>query len=622
MSVQTQVNIDTRKIYDILAASPVFGSLAEAVINEIIQTADLMTLGPEMDLFRPGDAYRKRVYVLLRGNLIQRYAGGHESRPQPGHIIGLANYLDHADYSSHVRTITQCELLILDADKLQAAEEKHPELFNAVQRFIARKLRSLRGERGITGVLAQPVSLFMKTPLASCGPQTSIRDAFNIMDGQHIGSLVVKDQNEQLIGVLTYHGLAKAVLVQNSDPDELVFKAACEKPQTVSPDTPLWRVESKLKQYGLKYLIVQENGQAIGMVSQTDVLRALTSHPGLLTTQIPEAKTIEELGKHYNHLVDVAREARDGHHRPSAAVRVLSETHLAIQRRVIELTLQEMSSNPPASFAVLIMGSGGRREMLLNPDQDNGIILADETPDSALPWFEEFSKRMNENLDRAGYILCPGDIMARNPLYRKRLADWKKQIDNITNRPNEKAARWSNIVFDFDTLYGNESLTSSLRRHVLKDIHEKPRLLHLMTDDDAEGKPAIDFFNRLRTTHSERGNIVDVKRNGLRIIADAARIFALQSGIAARSTPERLSALVHLGKFSSDTITAVIEAYEELLDLLLQHQIEQAKAHMEPDKSIDPKKLTDQGRNALQMAMRSVKRLQDSLQKEFGTEIF
>jgi CBS domain-containing protein len=410
--------------------------------------------------------------------------------------------------------------------------------------------------------------------------------------------------------------------VQNSDPDELVIRAACEKPQTVSPDTPLWRVENKLKQYGLKYLIVCENGQAMGMVSQTDILRALTSHPGLLTTQIPEAKSTKELGKHYKRLVEVATEARDGHHRPSSAVRVLSETHLAIQRRVIELTLQEMSSNAPASFAVLIMGSGGRREMLLNPDQDNGIIFADETPDSALPWFEEFSYRMNENLDRVGYILCPGEIMARNPMYRKRLADWQKQIDHITTRPNEKAARWSNIVFDFDTLYGNESLTSSLRRHVLKAIHEQPQLLHLMTDHDAEGRPAIDIFNRLRTTHSKRGNIVDIKRNGLRIIADAARIFALQYGIAARSTPERLNALVHLGKFSSDFITAVIEAYEELLDLLLEHQIEQAKADMQPDKYIDPKQLTDQGRNALQMAMRSVKRLQDSLQKEFGTEIF
>ncbi|MGD8594284.1 MAG: putative nucleotidyltransferase substrate binding domain-containing protein, partial [Gammaproteobacteria bacterium] len=147
-------------------------------------------------------------------------------------------------------------------------------------------------------------------------------------------------------------------------------------------------------------------------------------------------------------------------------------------------------------------------------------------------------------------------------------------------------------------------------------------LLHLMTDHDAEGRPAIDFFNRLRTSRGERGNMVDVKRNGLRIIADAARIFALQSGVAARSTPERLNALVHLGKFSSDFITAVIEAYEELLDLLLEHQIEQAKANMQPDKYIDPKQLTDQGRNALQMAMRSVKRLQDSLQKEFGTEIF
>jgi CBS domain-containing protein len=622
MSTQIQANIDTDKIHHILAASSVFGGLSDAIINELILAGEVISLGPEMDLFRPGDAYQGRIYVLLQGNLIQHYAGGHDSHPQPGHILGLANYLDHADYSSHVRTITRCQLLAVDADKFQAIEDSHPELFNAIQNFIAQKLRSQRSERGITGVLAQPVNMFMKTPLASCTPDISIRDAFKFMDERHIGSLVVKDDNEQLIGVLTYHGLAKALLVQDSQPDEAVIRAACEKPQTVAPDTPLWRVENQLKQYGLKYLIVYENGQAIGMVSQTDILRALTSHPGLLTTQIPEAKTVAELGKYYNRIVQVAVEAREGHHRPSAAVRVISETHLAIQRRVVELTLQQMPAAAPGPYAVLIMGSGGRREMLLNPDQDNGIILADNTPDSALPWFEEFTQRMNENLDRAGYILCPGDIMARNPMYRKRLKDWKKQINRITSRPNEKAARWSNIVFDFDTLYGDELLTASLRRHVLSAVHKKPQLLHYMTDHDAEGRPAIDFFKRLRTTQSERGNTVDVKRNGLRIIADATRIFALQSGVAARSTPERLNALVHLGKFSSDFMTSVIEAYEELLDLLLEHQIEQAGAHQELDKFIDPKQLTDQGRNALQMAMRSVKRLQDNLQKEFGTEIF
>jgi len=260
--------------------------------------------------------------------------------------------------------------------------------------------------------------------------------------------------------------------------------------------------------------------------------------------------------------------------------------------------------------------------MMLNPDQDNGIILADDTPETALPWVEAFCNRMNNNLNRVGYILCPGEIMARNPMYRKRLADWKQQIDYITQRPTEKAARWSNIVFDFDTLYGDESLTSELRRHVLSDIAANPHLLNLMTEHDAEGRPAIGFFNQLRTSHGKHGEFVDLKRNGLRIITDAARIFALQSGVAARSTPDRLDALVHLGKFSSKFITSVNEAYEELLDLLLEHQISQVKSGKQPDKLINVDNLTEHARSALRMAMRSVKRIQDALQDEFGTEIF
>lgn len=169
-------------------------------------------------------------------------------------------------------------------------------------------------------------------------------------------------------------------------------------------------------------------------------------------------------------LVDAAIDIQETNHRPSSAVRLLSEYHLIAQRRAVELTLEWMEDKglgpPPVGFSVLIMGSGGRLEMLLNPDQDNGIIIEDSPISDSKPvieWFDQFCNRLNRNLDRIGYPLCPGAIMARNPLYNKTLSKWKAQITRIANQPTEKAARWSNVVFDFDTLYGDDSLTTDLR---------------------------------------------------------------------------------------------------------------------------------------------------------------
>ena len=131
----------------------------------------------------------------------------------------------------------------------------------------------------------------------------------------------------------------------------------------------------------------------------------------------------------------------------------------------------------PIPYALIIMGSGGRKEMMLDPDQDNGLILADHPASDAEDvdaWFARFSDRLNINLDRVGYILCPGDIMARNPMYRMSLSDWKVQISRMTRQPNEKAARWSNIVFDFNSQYGDDALAQELRSHLNGELGKKP----------------------------------------------------------------------------------------------------------------------------------------------------
>jgi CBS domain-containing protein len=441
--------------------------------------------------------------------------------------------------------------------------------------------------------------------------------------------MVVVDERQRLKGVLTYAGLAEAVMLKDAHPDDSIINVAFETPRVIDTDTALWEADEIFKRHNAKYLIVLDEQNPIGMVSQSDILKVLISRPGILTNRFRETDSIKELASLTRQMVDAAVDAQETNHRPSTAVRLLSETHLIAQRRAIELTLKRLEDKgfgkPPVNFAVLIMGSGGRLEMLLNPDQDNGLIIED-TPESeseeVQAWFQRFSERMNRNLDRIGYELCPGEIMASNPAYRKTLSQWKKQIRHVTRKPSEKAARWANVMFDFDTLYGDDSLTVELRRHTLAELEKKPRLLKMMADHDAEGKPALGFFNQLLISKNESGEYVDIKRNGLRIIADAARIFSLQNGVAVQNTTDRLNALVRVGKLSDDFKDSVQEAFEELIDLLLTHQINQAKNGKQLDKLINPEKLSRQSRSTLRMAMRAVKRFQEKLQDDYATDIF
>lgn len=611
---------------DVLVQTRSFKDLDRPTLEVLVAAADTYQIEAGRALFREGEPFGNIVYILYDGAMRQYRASGAEAEVHRGDFLALANYVDRAPFGSTVEARSDCVILGLAAETLEQLERNYPSLFNCLNRVIAHKLRARSPVRDINrGVLAQPVRSIMSRPV-TCPPDTRLRDAMSLIRQRSIGGLVVTDDANRLLGILTRASLAEAVLLREATPGDAVVPAASQQAHTVGPNTPLWQVQEMQQHFGTKYVVVTDNGVPVGVVAQSDILRTLIASPGVLTPHVAQTNDLQELVELKSRLVEEAADIREANHWARAAVRFLSETHLAIQRRVVVLSLKWMRDQghgeAPVPFAILIMGSGGRKEMLLNPDQDNGLILADvpqaREPD-AQTWFERFSDHLNDGLAHVGYPLCPGGIMARNPVYRQTLTQWQQRVASIADNPTEAAARWSNIVFDFDTLYGDDPLTAALWRHVLATTAAHPRLFTRMAADDARGRPALGFFQQLVvTTWDADGAHIDLKRNGLRLIADATRIFALQAGIRAQNTSDRLAALVRLGTFSEAFSTSVGDAYEVLLDLLLAHQIEQARASEVFNTLIDPKTLSEQNRATLRLAMRMVKRLQDRLQEAFG----
>lgn len=613
-----------------LRTLPLFGDLPDPERRALQQAGSEQKLDDGSVLFREDEPYPGRLYLLLAGRVIIRRQGGVQFEALPGELLGLSNYLDKSPYHSTATAAGEVRLLTLSESALKELESRHPAIADRISRIIAERIRHRSWRSQVEhGPLARPVRTTMKSPLSTCHTGISLREAFTIMQERKIGSLGVLDDRDHLFGVLTYAGLAEALTLKGAGPDHPLDQATCDTPRTIASSAPLWQAHDLLDSYNTKYLIVTEQERPVGLVSQTDLLRSLITADSSLLERIGQSRDLAECRQHYDSLHLYAEQCQQSNRYASQAVRLLSQAHLRLQRRVIELTLQDTETRlgpPPCDYALLIMGSGGRREMLLNPDQDNGLIIDDRNhePDkNTLDWFEQFAEQLNPALDRAGYILCPGDIMARNPMFRKTLSQWQQQFTHLLNKPNLKGAVWSNIVFDFETLYGDDSLTYALRQHLLAGLQNNRGLLDYMVEHDAEGKPAIGLFNRLITTdEGAQGGSIDVKRNGLRIIADAARVYALANDISQCNTLDRLKSLVHRGMLSADLVDAVSFAYEELLDMTLLNQITQRRQQQPLDKRVYPHQLTEQQRSMLRMAMRAIKRLQDKLQGQFGHAAF
>jgi CBS domain-containing protein len=477
-----------------------------------------------------------------------------------------------------------------------------------------------------TGVWAWPARAVMQAPLASGDLSLTVRQALALMQQRRIGSLGVVDDHGQLHGLLTFRSLAAGLTHGAADAEAAVSAAVWETPRTITSDTPLWQAQQNLARFGVKYLVVMEADRPAGMLSQSDLLYTLLSCQRPLLVQIEAAASFAELRDWVNRLGTLAADLRQHNRSAERAIRALSELHLAIQRRGVELVLADLAAEgqgaPPLPFAFLILGAGGRKEMLLNSDQDNAIILADAAASDAAgrAWFPPFCERVNHRLDELGYAWCSGGIMACQPDFHKTLADWQQQFSDIAEFPTAHWARWTTVFGDFATLYGDDRLTFALRRHWQAELRRKPRLLQLLVEDDANGTPALGLFNRLVTASDpERRGRIDLKRNGTRLLADAARVYAFAEGIAATHTGDRLRALQRQGRLTAEFGDTVLAAYEELLALTLDHQLRQVVAGEVPDKLLRLRELTPVREETLRMAMRVIKQLQGRMQGEFGT---
>ena len=609
-----------------IADSSMWHTLDPATIDAVLAASEEMRLEAGRFLFRAGDPYRKYIYIHLEGALEQTAASGDHREAHPGDVVGLASYLDGDNYRSTAQALTECRLLALPGATVQRLEHESPSFFEAINRALAARMRKARQVREtVRGTLARPVRQFMSSGLPCCRRHDTVAHASRLLAERDVGSLGLLDDNGRLTGLLTPMTLLLSLASEQTRPSDPLESITAEDAVTVTPDTPLWQVEELFRRHRIKDVAVVDSQETpIGIMSETAMIQALSRPPQTLDSEIRQAPDVDTLVRLRRKIPVAAGAVHESHRSVGTAVRALTEMHLALQHRLVELILDAMQreglGRPPNRFAVIVMGSGGRGEMLLRPDQDNGLIIDDRVTEKGLEWFRDFSERLNPGLDEIGYRLCPGNVMARNPEYRRTLGEWQAKLSQLVDNPGRKEARAANIVLDFATLYGDDTLTARLRSHLNRRLEDGSgkMLFRMMVSDDAKITQPLGFFNRLVTTPHQGSQVIDLKRTGLRIIVDAMRLFALREGISRCKTMERIASLRRLGVFDADFSETMRIAFEELQDLLFTHQLDQIERGETPDPLIRMERLSSHDKERLRVSLRACRRMRERLQYTFG----
>ena len=115
----------------------------------------------------------------------------------------------------------------------------------------------------------------MSSPPIKINKNASVQDAAKLMFNNRIGSVLVVDDEDKLVGIVTERDLVYLVAtgktgISNEYP---VWQIMTENPITVRPDETISDAITKMKDIKVRHLpVVDENGKPVGVISMRDVI--------------------------------------------------------------------------------------------------------------------------------------------------------------------------------------------------------------------------------------------------------------------------------------------------------------------------------------------------------------
>lgn len=480
-------------------------------------------------------------------------------------------------------------------------------------------------------VFSRQVRDFVRADALRVTPSTPLIDVVGRMaTGKHSAAAVVDDVGG-VAGIITEQDIVRRVALRASadQPCGDVMSAPVE---TIGIDEYLYYAVARMRRLGHRHMpVVDGSGTLTGMLDLNDAMAHAAERLMDQIDELTHENTIDGLRDTKAVQVRLARELADEGMPVDEIQALLTHVNNDIYRRIVEIALMEMTEAgrgaPPVGFTVIVMGSGGRGENYIHPDQDNGFILEDYPDDDHTAidgWFIELAERMTTHLDTAGFPFCNGYVMATSPLWRKTLSQWKAQTQMWCERMNPMGLRLCDIFFDYRAVYGDAAPADELRRHVADLVTGNKGFLRALGSNDAAQGAALGWFNRFVTVRepAEHRGAVNLKHHGTMPLVNGIRLMALRAGVTANPTLGRMAALAEQGVLDADLHDSLASAFRLIAGLLLRHQINEFEAGRDVTNFVQPKSLTKREVWLLKGALKSVDSFHQRIRFEFAGEVY
>ncbi len=492
-----------------------------------------------------------------------------------------------------------------------------------IQHFLTLSRKALQGEMA-SRVLSEQS---METPLGSlikhapicCPPLQNLRGALSKMEQVRIGSMLITNEENQAIGILTRYDILGRVTLPGVSLDTPISSVMVAPVRTLDVSDTAQEAALLMSRYAIRHVPITRNGAVVGIVSERDLFAMQRMSLQQLSNALRGAASVEQLKALAPDIRQFAARLLGQGIQARQLTALVSHLNDLLTERLLDLLCTQHALDAKQACWIAL-GSEGREEQTVATDQDNALILQDGTSEEDRQRWLALALEANETLDACGYPLCAGHIMASNPELCLTQSQWQERFAHWIGVGEPEDLLNASIFFDLRGLWGEKNLTTQLREFITAHAGSKTRFLKLLAINALQRTPPLTWTGAIDTFDD---GTVDLKLRGTAIFVDAARLYALAHGISATNTRERLAAIGEKLGAKKREYEGWIGGFEFLQTLRLRVQIDIAQDTKEglgdPDEPnrIDIRRLNTIDRRILKETCRVAQDLQQRMRMDY-----
>ena len=615
-----------------------FASMPREALDRIVRASRVRYFAPGEVVLAPGGERPAECYVIRQGSVRgERDVPGAGPRALwelgAGEMFPLAAHVARRAVTSRYRAAGDLFCLVFPASLFDRLVADVPVFQDFCTRRLAHLLdlsnARLQAEYAASVTeardLATPLAELVRNAPETVPPSMPIGQALERLEAHRIGSLPVVDADGRPVGIFTRQDVIARVVLKRTPLEAPIGTLMSAPPITLAATASAGDAAMAMARHGIRHVIVVDaDGRVAGVVSERDLFVMQRLSVRELTSTIRRATdvaTLERAAAEIRALshVLVAQGVASGQ-----LTRLIASLNDRLTARVLDLVAP---SHDLAGFSLcwLGMGSEGRGEQTIATDQDNGLVFvahdAAVSAEAARARLLPFAREVNLALDRCGYPLCQGGVMAMNPQWCLSLDEWRVAFAQWIDRGTPKSLLASAIFFDFRALWGEDAHARELRDDIAARAKANPRFQKQMSDNALANRPPLGWFGTFAGAEGPSGEeTVDLKMGGSVPFVDAARIFALAAGVTVTNTVERLREAGAKRGVGADELRDWVDAFEFVQRLRLRAQHRRLAAGDSAGGNPNVVALADLSeldRRILKEALRQAQRLQERLALDY-----